>query len=253
MKSLTSARHVTKALAIALLCAAPAAAQTPQPPWKGENLQFYPKDVSRPTLIQNMREFSFALGVRCQYCHTGGDGISFEGVVFASDEKPAKVKARAMLRMVDELNNVTLTKLPSRAEPRVQVECATCHRGLPLPKSLQTTLLETINKDGVPAAVARYRELRQNLTAGLYNFGEWEMNELARRLSQAGKTDAAIAMLELNGEFNPQSGDIEFLIAELHRTRGERDKAIARYRAALAKAPQHQGAKQRLSELEKQP
>jgi tetratricopeptide (TPR) repeat protein len=85
-----------------------------------------------------------------------------------------------MLRMVDELNNVTLAKLPSR-------------------------------------------------------------------------TDAAIAMLELNGEFNPTSGDIEFLIAELHRTRGERDQAIARYRAALAKAPQHQGAKQRLSELEKQP
>ena len=48
-----------------------------------------------------MREFSFALNVRCQYCHTGGDGISFEGVNFASDEKPAKVKARAMLRMVD--------------------------------------------------------------------------------------------------------------------------------------------------------
>jgi len=244
---------MTRTFVVALLLAAPAAAQTPQPPWKGENLRFYPKDITRERLIQRMREFSFALGVRCQYCHAGGNGISFDGVVFASDEKPAKVTARAMLRMVDELNTVTLAKLPTRAEPRVAVECATCHRGQPLPKSLQTTLLETIEKDGVPAAVARYRELRKSLTSGSYNFGEWEMNELARRLTEAGKTDAAIAMLELNGEFNPQSGDIEFLIAELHRTRGERDKAIARYRAALVKAPQHQGAKQRLSEMEKQP
>src|SRR5262245_14338972 len=160
-------------LGIALLFAAPVAAQTAAPPWKGENLQFYPKDITRPRLIQAMREFSFALGVRCQYCHAGGNGVSFDGVVFASDEKPAKVKARAMLRMVDELNTVALAKLPSRADPRVEIQCATCHRGLALPKSLQTTLLETIDKDGIPAAVARYRELRKNLTSGLYNFDEW--------------------------------------------------------------------------------
>src|SRR5262245_33932738 len=127
-------------LVIALLVAAPTMAQTAQPAWTGENLQFYPKDIARPRLIQAMREFSLALGVRCQYCHVGGNGVSFEGVVFSSDEKPAKVKARAMLRMVDELNTVTLAKLPSRAEPRVVVRCATCHRGLALPKSLQTTL-----------------------------------------------------------------------------------------------------------------
>jgi len=239
--------------AMVLVMGTQAAAQNAQPPWKGENLQFYPKDITRPRLIQAMREFSFGLGVRCQYCHAGGNGVSLEGVVFPSDEKPAKAKARAMLRMVDELNNVTLAKLPSRAEPRVQIECATCHRGLPLPKSLQTTLLETINKDGIPAAAARYRELRKNLTPGLYNFDEWEMNELARRLTEAGNTDAAIAMLEVNAEFNPQSAAIDVMLGELHRNRGERERAMARYRAALAKAPDNQIAKQRLSELEKQP
>jgi tetratricopeptide (TPR) repeat protein len=245
--------RAARILVIALLVAAPAAAQNAQPPWKGENLQFYPKDIARPRLIQAMREFSLALGVRCQYCHIGGNGVSFEGVVFSSDEKPAKVKARAMLRMVDELNNVTLAKLPSRAEPRVQVECATCHRGLALPKSLQTTLLETINKDGIPAAVARYREVRKNMTSGSYSFDEWEMNELARRLTEAGNTGAAIAMLELNAEFNPQSAAIDVMLGELHRDRGEREPAVAHYRAALAKAPDNQLAKQRLSELEKQP
>jgi tetratricopeptide (TPR) repeat protein len=230
------------------------AAQGSQPDWRAENLQYFPKDISRATLTQRMREFSFALGVRCQYCHTGGNGISFEGVSFSSDEKPAKVKARAMLRMVDQLNHTMLAQLPSRAEPRVDVDCATCHRGMALPKSLQTTLIETIDRQGIPAAVAQYRELRQNtLVSGRYNFGEWEVNELARRLSESKKTDAAIAMLELNGEFNPKSADIDVLLGELHRGRGDRDKAIQRYRSALEKAPQHPMAKQRLTELEKNP
>ena len=228
-------------------------AQAQQPPWRGENLQFFPQDITRPQLVQRMREFSFALDVRCQYCHAGGDGISFDGVVFASDDKPAKVKARAMLRMVDELNNTLLARVPSRAEPRVVVGCATCHRGLALPKSLQTTLFEIVEKDGAAAAVARYRALRRDtLIGGKYNFGEWEINELARRLTEAGNTAAAIAILEMNGEFHPKSADIDFTLGELHRGRGEHDRAIQRYRAALDKNPQHQTAKRWLAELTKQ-
>jgi tetratricopeptide (TPR) repeat protein len=199
-----------------------------------------------------MREFSFALNVRCQYCHAGGDGVSFQGVSFASDEKPAKVKARAMLRMVDQLNGTILPALSARATPRVEVDCATCHHGLALPKSLQTTLYEVIETEGIPAAVARYRSLRQDtMTFGRYNFGEWEMNELARRLAEAGKADAAIAMLELNGQFYPASAEIDFQLGELYRGRGDRDKAIARYRALLVKMPDNGVAKQRLEELEK--
>ena len=75
----------------AFLLAAPVAAQMPE---KFENLQYFPKDIPRDSLIQHMRAFSLTLGVRCQYCHTGGDGVSFRGVNFASDEKPAKRKAR---------------------------------------------------------------------------------------------------------------------------------------------------------------
>jgi hypothetical protein len=243
------ARSIVSVLLLVL--ASPVAAQAPATPWRGQNLQYFPKEIGRDELIQRMREFSFALGVRCQYCHAGGNGISFEGVSFPSDEKVAKVKARAMLRMVDQLNNSTLSQLPARAEPRVSVDCATCHHGLPLPKSLQTTLLEIVEKDGVPAAVARYRELRTDVARGRYDFGEWEMNELARRLTAAGNTDAAIAMLELNGEFNPKSPDIDLLIGDLYRKRGERDKAAQRYKSALEKAPDHQGAKQRLADLDK--
>jgi tetratricopeptide (TPR) repeat protein len=241
-------------IVVFVLCAGLAAsAQNPQAPWRGENLQYFPKDIQRPQLIQRMREFSFALDVRCQYCHAGGDGVSFEGVNFASDEKPAKVKARAMLRMADQINNTMLASLPSRAEPPVNVNCATCHRGSALPKSLQTTLLEIISKDGVAAAVAKYRQLRQDtMVAGKYNFGEWEINELGRQLTEAGQNAEAIAIFEMNGAFYPKSADIDFTLGELHRARKENDKAIARYRAALEKNPQHQGAKRWLTELTKQ-
>jgi len=238
--------------AAVLLLASPSAAQIPQ---RFANLRHLPKDIPRDQLMQRMREFSIALGVRCQHCHLGGDGASFEGVDFASDERPAKVKARAMLKMVDQLNGPMLGALPARAEPRVVVECATCHRGLTLPKSLQTTLFEVAVKDGGAAAVARYRELRRDdgMVSGRYNFGEWEINELGRRLRQGGHTEAAIALMEMNGEFYPKSASIDWDLGEMHRSRGETEKAVARYRAALHKAPQMEQARRRIEELEKKP
>ena len=234
-----------------LAAVAPAAGQQPTP-WKGKNLQYFPVDITRDALVQRMREFSFALGVRCQHCHSGGDGISFDGVDFSSDDKPAKLKARAMLRMTDEINTTLLPKVPSRAEPRVAVECATCHHGIPLPRSLQTTLFEIATTEGAPAAVARYRALRSSDTlTGKYNFGEWEINELARRLAEAKKPEAAIALLEMNGEFYPKSPAIDYQIGELRLAGGDRDKALASFRQALAKSPDDARLKARIAELEK--
>src|SRR5262245_7577559 len=184
-----------------------------QTPWKSENLQYFPKDISRQALTQRMREFSFALGVRCQYCHAGGNGVTFDGVSFPSDEKPAKVKARAMLRMVDQINTGLLAQLPSRAEPRVMVDCATCHRGVSIPKSLQTTLFEIVQAQSAAAAIEKYRQLRRDALLGQYNFGEWEINELARRLTEAGNVKAALAVLEMNQEFYPASVELQRLIA----------------------------------------
>src|SRR5262245_33109702 len=246
-------RYRLLTIGAALALTTSAAAQQNAPPWKGKNLQFFPADIQRDVLTQRMREFSFALGVRCQYCHFGGDGISFDGVDFSSDAKPAKNKARAMLKMTDQLNRTVLPQVPSRAEPRVTVDCATCHRGLPLPKTLQTTLYEIVKKDGAPAAVAKYRDLRNTDTlSGHYNFGEWEINELARRLAMDDKdTASAITILEMNGEFYPKSSAIDFQIGELHRMRGEKDLALASYRKTLEKAPDHQGAKARIAELTK--
>jgi hypothetical protein len=244
-------RWLTVVVVLVTAGAAPAHAQLPQ---TFRNLQHYPKDIPPRELTQRMREFSLALGVRCQHCHSGGDGVSFEGVDFAADDKAAKVTARAMLRMVDQLNGPILGALTARAEPRVVVDCATCHRGVALPKSLQTSLVEIASRDGAPAAAARYRALRkEGVELGRYNFGVWELMEAARRLNEAGNAEAAIAMLELNGEFHADMAAIDFELGELLRAKGDRENALARYRAALKKAPDLVPARRRIDEMEKKP
>ena len=110
---LRAAAAIMLAAGLALSSSAPTAAQIPD---KFENLQVLPKDITRQALIQRMREFSLSLNVRCQYCHTGGDGISFDGVDFKSDDKSAKKKARQMMRMVEEINTRLLTAVPDRVD-----------------------------------------------------------------------------------------------------------------------------------------
>jgi tetratricopeptide (TPR) repeat protein len=229
--------------------AATASAQIPE---KFENLQVFPKDLARPALVQRMREFSFALGVRCEHCHTeASPGVTNR---YMSDALPAKRQARAMLRMVATINGTLLPQLPSHATPAVSVDCVTCHRGVSLPKTLQTTLFEVASEKGAAAAVERYRELRKaEMGSGRYNFGEWEINELARRLNESGRGDAAMTVLEMNGEFHPQSSSIDVLLGDLLRARGDRDAALKRYRAALTKAPDDERAKLRVQELERRP
>ena len=91
-----------------MLGAVPASAQEPP-----KNLQYFDADIS-PRRPDPAHARAFALDVRCQHCHAGGDGISFDGVVFESDEKLAKRKARYMLAMVDEINTSLLSGVPER-------------------------------------------------------------------------------------------------------------------------------------------
>jgi tetratricopeptide (TPR) repeat protein len=242
-------RWLILAATVLLAAARSAGAQIPE---KFENLKVLPKDISRDQLTAVMRGFALGLGVRCQYCHEqkpGAQGDGLDAFDFKADAKPTKDKARLMMRMVGTINDSILAKLPERAEPAVGVGCVTCHRGLPLPRTLEATLAMTIQKHGVDSAVVQYRRLRdESLALGRYNFGENTLAELARQLAPTN-ADAALRVLGLNQEFFPASANIDYQIAEIHRTRGERELAIARYRKALEKAPNHPQAKRRLEEL----
>jgi len=235
--------------AAALFAARPATAQTPEP---FQNLQVLPKDIPRDTLLNIMRGFSTALGVRCGFCHVqrevpAGQRESFN---FPSDDKVEKRNARVMMRMVRNINQEQLPRLAQRHDPPVAVTCVTCHRGLPVPTTLGRVLTAALDSGGAPAAVARYRQLRETqMASGRYDFSEGSLTDLARTLAGQGKTAEAAALLELNAEFYPQSGQIEFQLGEVYLARGERDKAIVHFRMAQAKDPNNPQVARRLQEL----
>jgi tetratricopeptide (TPR) repeat protein len=236
--------------AAALLAARPAAAQMPE---HFENLQVLPKDIPRDSLLQIMRGFATSLGVRCNYCHvtheatTPGGRETFD---FKSDDKIPKQKARFMIRMVQNLNGQILPQVPHRHDPPVSVGCVTCHRGLPIPTTLDRVLAAAVDSGGAQAAIARYRQLRdqQGLT-GRYDFSEGTVNELARRLAASGKAADATALLEMNAEFYPNSAQIDAQLGELYARSGDRDKAIVHYRMAAQKDPNNPMYRRRLDEL----
>src|SRR5262252_3371762 len=161
-------RQTLAMVGVMSLMAAAAGAQTPpaQPPAGGQqpplmtNLQVYPKDIPRPQLVTTMQGFVAALGVQqsggCGYCHAG-TAPQFD---WASDSNPKKVVARKMILMSREVT----AKLPEvtgkTASEVTSLRCATCHRGVPLPKLLPDVLTETATKSGTAAAVQQYRDLR---------------------------------------------------------------------------------------------
>lgn len=248
----------------AVSVATPASAQM-QIPDKFENLQVLPKDIHRDTLVQIMRGFAMSLGVRCSYCHVekaaatapaggggggGGGGGQFD---FHKDDRDNKLKARAMIRMVDSINTRFLATLPNRDAPPTDVNCLTCHRGVNKPAMIETVLLAVTQRSGVDSAIARYRVLRNDMASGRYNFSEQPVSEVATRLSGQGRHADAVKLLEMLQEFYPNSVNIDLQIAETHVAAGNRDQAIARYRAVLAKNPNDRRAQQALQRLGVQP
>src|SRR5688500_174075 len=125
-----SMRLVFPALALLL---APAAllsqAAGKFPPDSLINVQVFPRTTPVPDVMAAMRTFAMGLGVRCQFCHVGEEGMPLERFDFASDEKRTKLVARQMMRMVQEVNQ-RLDTIPGRTPAGLAASCATCHRGV---------------------------------------------------------------------------------------------------------------------------
>ena len=102
-----------------------------------KNLQVFPKETTQAQILPVMRAFEGALQVECGHCHVW-EGPGNPANDFASDAKPQKNIARAMMRMTAQANEaitagVAQTGLRT-AEQVQKVTCATCHRGSALPQ-----------------------------------------------------------------------------------------------------------------------
>ncbi|MDP9268656.1 MAG: c-type cytochrome [Acidobacteriota bacterium] len=117
-----------------VLVASVAFAQTAQPPQKPadskeptaaqefKNVQVL-KDVPAKEWWSTMAFIAGSLGVGCEHCHVNP---------FAKDEKPAKARAREMMKMVQAINAQNFSEQQNR------VTCMTCHNGSTKPARTPT-------------------------------------------------------------------------------------------------------------------
>jgi tetratricopeptide (TPR) repeat protein len=214
------------------------------------NLQIIPKDTPRPQVIAAMQAFTQALGVQCNYCHVQeGRGGRND---FASDEKPPKKAARGMMLLAREVN----TKLPDAvgkpADATTRVGCATCHRGVPIPKQIAEVVTEAAASGGPQAGLAKFKELREKFYGGQsYDFSENGLLQAAQRAQQANKADDALAYLQANLEYYPKSSRTYVAIAQIKNAKGDKAGAVAAFEKAVELDPNNIAAKTQLENLKK--
>ena len=239
-------------VALAMATASPAAAQFP--PERLENLKVLPKEMPVRALLDTMRSFTRALGVRCSYCHVGKEGENLSTYDFKSDEKPAKEKARTMMRMVTAINGEHLPKLPERRQPPIAATCATCHRGIAEPRPLPDVIMATYDAAGPDSAVAMYRALRQRYYGrAAYDFGEVALADVAAALREKNRLADAVRFHRLNVEVSPNSAFALRQAAEAELAAGDSAAARAHLERVLTINPNDQQTKRALDALGPKP
>lgn len=243
-------RRAAALAGVLILAAARSGGAAAQIPDTFTNLRVLPENIPRDSLISIMRSFSLGLGVRCQYCHVGGDGVSFEGVRFADDDDEDKRKARFMMRMVATVNGELLATLPDRDRPGFDVACVTCHRGLPRPRTIEATVVDAVATAGADTAIALYRRLRDEFYGtGTYDFSPQPLLEAARTLATSGRVEEATRMIDLNPEFHPAHAPTFAQRAETRLLAADTAGAIAAWERVLEFQPRNAQAAARLRQL----
>jgi hypothetical protein len=201
------------------LLAAPAAAQGPGP--RGR--------------VPDMQAIAAALGVECSYCH--GQRGAGAGPALTATGKPRFDIARAMIAMTDELNTRIQSATEKDVNDIVRVDCVTCHRGVAIPRQITDIMTRTTLQQGPEAAATIYRGLRtQYFGKQAYDFSEEALLGVADRLVQ-GRPAAAMALADLNLEFNPKSAR-SYLIRGIAQTRQiDNEGAVASFRKSLELDP----------------
>src|SRR5688500_18788020 len=243
---------------VGLVALAFPAALASQPPGKWPpdslvNVQVIPRTTPVTEVVGAMRNIAFGLGVRCQFCHVGEEGMPLERFDFAIDEKRTKLVARQMMRMVQEINR-RLDTIPGRTSAGLQVSCVTCHRGVSRPLPLATLLVDAAMAAGSDSAIRAYRNLRErHYGRDAYDFGETSLNTAAFRLGRAGKYDDAFALLKLNEEMFPNSSGMYVFRGNINFMKGDTTAAVAAFREAVRRDPSNGEARGRLQAIGRQP
>lgn len=245
----------TVVLAVLLVISSTASAQTVRrfPPDSLINTRVIPRNTPPTRVIGQMRDFTFALGVRCSHCHVGEEGRPLGEFDFASDQKRPKLVAREMMKMVAEINR-RLDTLPDRGAGGLAVTCNTCHRGVTRPVPLSTLIADAGAAGGADSAIRAYRALRTRYHgADSYDFSESSLNIAAFRLARANRPDDGLALLALNEEFFPGSSALSVFRGNIHLMRGDTTAAAGAFQEAVRRDPSNAEARGRLRDIGRQP
>ena len=192
-------------------------------------------------LMATMQGFARSLGVTCEYCHSAPRG--------SGQAEPKKEIARAMMAMTREINARVDAATGKPAVGAARVDCVTCHRGVAVPRGLSALLTETLSQKGVAAAAAQYRDLRKRYYgSAAYDFSEDTLLALAQRIT-TGRPGDAIALLQLNLEFNPQSARSYAAMGYAYTRKIDDASAMASFEKALEIEPDNGVVRGQLEQL----
>ena len=238
------------AAAVSAAAQAPAGgAQTPPPP-PMTNLQIIPKDTPRPQVLQQMQAIAASLGVQCNNSHViEGRGGRND---MAADDKPTKKAARGMMLLSREINSKLPESIGKAPEATTRVGCATCHRGVPIPKQITDVVTDAASAGGAAAGLAKYRELREKFYGGQsYDFSENGLLATAQRAIAANKPDDALAYLQANVDYYPKSARSYLAMSQAHLAKQDKAGAIKDLEKALDLDPNNTQAKTQLETIKK--
>jgi tetratricopeptide (TPR) repeat protein len=155
-----------------------------------------------------------------------------------------------MMAMTRDLNAKVQEATGKPADQTTRVECVTCHRGVAIPQPLSALILRTIIEKGGAAAVDQYRDLRKQYYArATYDFSEDALFEIVQRAVQ-GKPDAAIALLRMNLEFNPQSAKTYALLGFAYTRKSDDASAMTNLEKSLELDPTNAMVRGQLEQLQ---
>jgi hypothetical protein len=136
--SLSRKFFVITGLSATVLVAVAASKPGGLPDSKYKNLKVLPKNISSKKLSEIMvDEFQDDLGISCNFCHA--ENKDTHKPDYASDEKPEKQIARAMMRMTIGINRKYFNlRHPMIGDSTLAITCNNCHHGNPHPDKMDT-------------------------------------------------------------------------------------------------------------------
>jgi len=115
-------------------------------------------------------------------------------------------------------------------------------------QSISAPMTEALVRDGLEAAVSRYRQLKKDEPKG-WSFAENELNMFGYQLLARDRIDEAIVILELNVEAFPEAFNTYDSLGEAYMLASRTDAAIANYERSLELNPNNTNAAAMLTRL----